>query len=87
MLTNCLQPDLQCKPQKEGAESEKFWELLGGKLEYPSQKIVRDAENDPHLFSCNFSKGKDEFFVSWKDISDLHLPNPTLFEGKWLTCL
>ena len=59
MLSNCLQPDLQCKPQKEGVESEQFWELLGGKTEYPSQKIVGDAENDPRLFSCIFSKGKD----------------------------
>lgn len=53
----CSQPNLQSKPQKEGAESEQFWELLGGKSEYPSQKIVRESENDPHLFSCAFLKG------------------------------
>ncbi|KAK7291876.1 hypothetical protein RIF29_07376 [Crotalaria pallida] len=56
-MLDLIKPDSQGKPQKEGAESEKFWELLGGKTEYPSQKIVRDAESDPHLFSCNFSKG------------------------------
>ncbi|KAK6944212.1 Gelsolin-like domain, partial [Dillenia turbinata] len=49
-------PDVQSKPQKEGSESEQFWELLGGKSEYPSQKITRDPEGDPHLFSCTFSK-------------------------------
>ncbi|CAL0325559.1 unnamed protein product [Lupinus luteus] len=57
-MLDLIKPDLQCKLQKENAESEKFWEILGGKTEYPTQKIVRDAENDPHLFSCNFSKGE-----------------------------
>ncbi|CAA3002471.1 villin-4-like [Olea europaea subsp. europaea] len=52
-----IKPDMQSRLQKEGAESEQFWDLLGGKSEYPSQKIARDAESDPHLFSCNFSKG------------------------------
>ncbi|XP_039034286.1 villin-4-like [Hibiscus syriacus] len=52
-----IKPNLQSKPQKEGSESEQFWELLGGKSEYPSQKIAREPEGDPHLFSCTFSKG------------------------------
>ncbi|KAG5563665.1 hypothetical protein RHGRI_000009 [Rhododendron griersonianum] len=50
-------PNLQSKTQKEGAESEQFWDLLGGKSEYPSQKIGRDAESESHLFSCTFIKG------------------------------
>ncbi|KDP35406.1 hypothetical protein JCGZ_10390 [Jatropha curcas] len=52
-----IKPNVQSKTQKEGSESEQFWNLLGGKSEYPSQKIVREAESDPHLFSCIFSKG------------------------------
>ncbi|RZB55503.1 Villin-4 [Glycine soja] len=56
-MLDLIKPDVQCKPLKEGVESEQFWDLLGGKTEYPSQKITRDAENDPHLFSCNFSEG------------------------------
>ncbi|EOY31935.1 Villin 4 isoform 2 [Theobroma cacao] len=52
-----IKPNLQSKPQKEGSESELFWELLGGKSEYPSQKISREPEGDPHLFSCTFAKG------------------------------
>jgi len=52
-----IKPNVQSKTQKEGAESDQFWDLLGGKSEYPSQKIVREAESDPHLFSCDFSKG------------------------------
>ena len=63
-VVNRLQPNIQSKTQKEGAESEQFWGLLGGKSEYPSQKIVKDAESDPHLFSCHFSKGMDNFNVS-----------------------
>ncbi|KAF2317193.1 hypothetical protein GH714_016147 [Hevea brasiliensis] len=56
MLPNVSQPNVQSKPQKEGSESEQFWDLLGGKTEYPSQKIGREAERDPHLFSSTFSK-------------------------------
>lgn len=52
-----MQPDAQPKLQKEGAEVDQFWELLGGKSEYPSQRITRDSESDPHLFSCTLSKG------------------------------
>jgi gelsolin len=52
-----IKPGEQAKLQKEGTESEQFWELLGGKSEYSSQKIVKEAESDPHLFSCTFAKG------------------------------
>ncbi|KAI3956444.1 hypothetical protein MKX01_016857 [Papaver californicum] len=52
-----VKPNLQSKPQKEGTETDQFWESLGGKLELPGQKITRDAESDLHLFSCSFSKG------------------------------
>ncbi|KAF9680537.1 hypothetical protein SADUNF_Sadunf06G0131700 [Salix dunnii] len=52
-----IKPNMQSKPQKEGSEAEQFWDLLGGKSEYPSQKLAREGESDPHLFSCIFSKG------------------------------
>ncbi|GFQ05695.1 villin-4 [Phtheirospermum japonicum] len=52
-----IRPNSQSKLQKEGAESEQFWDLLGGKSEYLSQKIARKAESDPHLFSCTLTKG------------------------------
>ncbi|RYR77067.1 hypothetical protein Ahy_A01g001545 [Arachis hypogaea] len=58
-MLDFIKPELQPKSHKEGIESEQFWELLGGKTEYPSQKIVRGKEHDPHLFSCHFSKGGD----------------------------
>ncbi|KAA0047162.1 villin-4-like isoform X4 [Cucumis melo var. makuwa] len=56
-LLDLIKPNVQSRSQKEGSESEQFWNLLGGKSEYPSQKISRDAESDPHLFSCTFSRG------------------------------
>ncbi|KAJ7979431.1 villin 4 [Quillaja saponaria] len=55
-MLDLIKPNLQSKTQKEGAEAQQFWELLGEKSEHPSQKIGRDAESDPHLFSCTFSK-------------------------------
>ncbi|KAL8127073.1 hypothetical protein AgCh_014121 [Apium graveolens] len=54
-LLDLIKPNMQPKPQKEGSESEQFWDLLGGKSEYPSQKVGRDVESDPHLFSCSFT--------------------------------
>ncbi|RIA04853.1 hypothetical protein BRARA_K00851 [Brassica rapa] len=51
-----IKPNLQTRAQKEGSESEQFWELLGGKTEYSSQKLTKEPESDPHLFSCTFSK-------------------------------
>ncbi|KAA0061163.1 CAAX amino terminal protease [Cucumis melo var. makuwa] len=56
-LLDLIKPNVQSRSQKEGSESEQFWNLLGGKSEYPSQKISRDAESDPHLFSCILSRG------------------------------
>ncbi|KAE8710363.1 Villin-4 [Hibiscus syriacus] len=53
-----IKPELQTRPQKEGAEFDQFWELLGGKAEHPSEKISRVPEGDPHLFSCTFSKAE-----------------------------
>ncbi|XXG58188.1 hypothetical protein AAC387_Pa04g0564 [Persea americana] len=53
-----IKPNVQSKPQKEGTESEQFWDLLGGKCEHPNQKIVKVTEGDPHLFSCSFLEGR-----------------------------
>ncbi|OAY85038.1 Villin-4 [Ananas comosus] len=40
-----IKPNLQSRAQREGAETEHFWSLLGGKSEYPSQKIVTEIFN------------------------------------------
>nr|CAD1826032.1 unnamed protein product [Ananas comosus var. bracteatus] len=52
-----IKPNIQPKVQKEGAETEHFWDLLGGKSEYTNQKIEKDLEGDPHLLSCDFPNG------------------------------
>ncbi|KAJ4810633.1 Villin-4 [Rhynchospora pubera] len=57
-MLDLIKPNMQSKVQREGSETEQFWYLLGGKSEYPGQKLVREPETDPHLFSCSFSKGK-----------------------------
>ncbi|GAB2223277.1 hypothetical protein Droror1_Dr00017417 [Drosera rotundifolia] len=49
-----IKPNSQCRPQKEGAKSEQFWDLLGVKIEYSTQKIGGGAESDPHLFACTY---------------------------------
>ncbi|KGN65472.1 villin-4 isoform X1 [Cucumis sativus] len=78
-----IKPNCQSKPHKEGAESEQFWDLLGGKVEYPSQKIARNNESDPHLFSCTFAKenlkvaeiynfGQDDLMTEDIDILSCH---------------
>ncbi|XP_010483240.1 PREDICTED: villin-5-like isoform X1 [Camelina sativa] len=54
-MLDLIKPNEPTKAHKEGSESEQFWEILGGKTEYPSQKIKMDGESDPHLFSCTFS--------------------------------
>lgn len=56
-MLDLIKPDMQSKPQKEGTESELFWNALGGKKDYSSQKLVKDISKDPQLFACSFSKG------------------------------
>jgi hypothetical protein len=58
-----LQPNVQSRSQKEGSETEQFWSLLGGKSKYSSQKLVREQESDPHLFSCILSKGIQQMHI------------------------
>ncbi|KAG0468437.1 hypothetical protein HPP92_017765 [Vanilla planifolia] len=52
-----IKPDLQYKPLKDGAETEQFWDLLGGKMERSNKIIATESESDPHLFCCFFSEG------------------------------
>ncbi|KAH0460877.1 hypothetical protein IEQ34_008452 [Dendrobium chrysotoxum] len=52
-----IKPNLQYKPLKEGAETEQFWDLLGGKREHPTEKFPKQPASDPHLFFCSCSQG------------------------------
>nr|CAD41877.2 OSJNBa0041A02.24 [Oryza sativa Japonica Group] len=55
-----IKPDLPSRSQKEGRETDQFWELLGGKCKYSNKKIGKENESDPHLFSCILSKGNQK---------------------------
>ncbi|XP_062226637.1 villin-4-like isoform X2 [Phragmites australis] len=59
-----IKPNLPSRSQKEGRETDQFWELLGGKSKYSNQKVGRERESDPHLFSCILSKDcRSDVFV------------------------
>eukprot|EP01018_Ginkgo_biloba_P014879 Gb_25295 [translate_table: standard] len=58
-MLDLIKSNIQSKPQKEGTESEIFWNALGGKKEFSKKKLGKDASKDPHLFACNFSNGKN----------------------------
>ncbi|KAF8111225.1 hypothetical protein N665_0076s0212 [Sinapis alba] len=38
---------------REGSEPDTFWDLLGGKAEYPKEKEMRKQIEEPHLFTCS----------------------------------
>merc|ERR1712232_627298 len=42
---------------KEGEEPDKFWQFLGGKGEYASEKELQEAPRDPRLFQCSDASG------------------------------
>jgi len=41
----------------EGSEPDAFWEALGGKGEYPSEKVHLDSDREPRLFHCSNETG------------------------------
>eukprot|EP00966_Prymnesium_polylepis_P049517 1146365-Prymnesium_polylepis.1 len=42
----------------EGSEPDAFWTPLGGKGEYPSDKVHLDSDREPQLFHCSNETGK-----------------------------
>uniref|UniRef100_A0A0E0DHZ3 HP domain-containing protein n=1 Tax=Oryza meridionalis TaxID=40149 RepID=A0A0E0DHZ3_9ORYZ len=62
-----IKPDLPSRSQKEGRETDQFWELLGGKSKYSNKKIGKENESDPHLFSCILSKGNQKQIIECFD--------------------
>ncbi|KAH7293292.1 hypothetical protein KP509_28G019500 [Ceratopteris richardii] len=58
-LAYFLQPDAESTMSlKEGAESELFWEILGGRKVHPSHREPKENAKDPQLFSCRIMKGQ-----------------------------
>ncbi|KAI5059133.1 hypothetical protein GOP47_0025452 [Adiantum capillus-veneris] len=59
ILAHYLQPDaLSTATLKEGAESELFWEELGGRKIHSSHREPKESARDPHLFSCSMENGQ-----------------------------
>eukprot|EP00252_Welwitschia_mirabilis_P024171 TRINITY_DN7065_c0_g1_i1.p1 TRINITY_DN7065_c0_g1~~TRINITY_DN7065_c0_g1_i1.p1 ORF type:complete len:1024 (+),score=247.76 TRINITY_DN7065_c0_g1_i1:394-3465(+) len=71
-MLDLIKPDVQSKPQKEGSESEAFWNTLGGKKDYSSQKMVKDASKDPLLFACSFSRGSISGELGCLEVTQIH---------------
>ncbi|KAI7748731.1 hypothetical protein M8C21_015892, partial [Ambrosia artemisiifolia] len=69
-----IKPNMQSKLQKEGSESEQFWEILGGKSEYPSQKIATDSESDPRELKVTeiYNFNQDDLMTEDLFILDCH---------------
>lgn len=44
---------------REGSEPDVFWNALGGKGEYPREKEIKGFTEDPHLFTCVSTEGKE----------------------------
>ncbi|XP_056846108.1 villin-1 isoform X2 [Raphanus sativus] len=56
-----IDPSRQPMSTREGSEPDTFWDLLGGKAEYPKEKEMRKQIEEPHLFT--FSSNSDVFKV------------------------
>ncbi|XP_042492503.1 villin-1 isoform X2 [Macadamia integrifolia] len=50
-------PTWQPVSVREGNEPDDFWNVLGGKVEYPRVKETKRYEEDPHLFTCTSTEG------------------------------
>ena len=49
-------PGIILKDVKEGTEPVAFWNVLGDKQSYVSQRGAQESGGDPHLYSCAFEK-------------------------------
>lgn len=47
---------------REGSEPDSFWNALGGKAEYSSEKKIKEFTEDPHLFVLISSGGEQHIF-------------------------
>lgn len=52
-----LRPAISLKAVKEGTEPATFWNVLGEKQSYVSQRGAQESGGDPHLYACAFEKG------------------------------
>ncbi|KAL8233011.1 hypothetical protein R6Q57_002789 [Mikania cordata] len=66
-MLDFINPTWQPISIREGSEPDVFWDALGGKTEYPKEKEIKRFIEDPHLFVCTFTEGKDKIFSYTQD--------------------
>lgn len=58
---------------REGNEPDIFWNVIGGKVDYPKEKVNKEPIEDPHLFACILEegdfKGKEIFSFTQNDLT------------------
>jgi len=47
----------ECVDVLEGSEPDEFWDALGGKDDYPKEKVQLDSDREPQLFHCSNETG------------------------------
>lgn len=56
-IAEFLKPGTLLKAVKEGTEPAAFWNALGGKQSYVTQRKAQETSKDPHLYACTFENG------------------------------
>ncbi|CAL9234875.1 unnamed protein product [Arabidopsis halleri] len=79
--------DTSCQPIyiREGNEPDTFWDLLGGKSEYPKEREMRKQIEEPHLFTCSCSSGNGKY-LSVKEIYNFVQDDLTTEDVLLLDC-
>ncbi|KAH0462408.1 hypothetical protein IEQ34_009983 [Dendrobium chrysotoxum] len=57
-LLDQLNPLKHSTSVREGNEPDIFWSILGGKVDYPKEKAIKEHVEDPHLFACILEEGE-----------------------------
>ncbi|KAG0473447.1 hypothetical protein HPP92_015304 [Vanilla planifolia] len=72
-LLDQISPLKQFISVREGSEPDVFWNMIGGKGDYPKEKVIKQHDEDPHLFTCVFEegdfKGKEIFNYAQDDLT------------------
>ena len=68
-----LQPSRQPMSTREGSEPDTFWDLLGGKTEYPKEKETRKQVEEPRLFTCSCNSGNGKHLFEFVFFSSYYI--------------
>lgn len=72
-LVDQLNPLKHSTSVREGNEPDIFWNIIGGKVDHPKEKVIKEHVEDPHLFACILEegdfKGKEIFNFTQDDLT------------------